>query len=98
MRLQFRQLALDDLDNIWDYSYSKWGPEQTERYVRDIYAACEELSQNLRFGLSAEQIRPGYRKYMIGQHVLYYKQDDGNLTVYRILHQSMDVNIRGFET
>ncbi len=97
MGLQFSQLALDDLDRIWDYSFSKWGLEQTELYIRDIHTACEDLSKNIRFGLSAEQIRPGYRKFLIGQHVLYYKQDDENLTVYRILHQSMDANIRSFE-
>ena len=43
-------LALADLSDIWDYSYSNWGANQADTYVLAIHAACEELAQTLATG------------------------------------------------
>lgn len=37
-------------------------------------------------------IRDGYRKALVGKHVLFFKTEDtGRITIMRILHQKMDV-------
>ncbi|GLS22564.1 hypothetical protein GCM10007874_55820 [Labrys miyagiensis] len=38
-----------------------------------------------------EAIRPGYLKYGVGSHFIYYRQFDAETVVIRILHQRMDV-------
>lgn len=48
-------LALADLSDIWDYSYTNWGADQADTYVLAIHAACEELAQTTAKG------RPGGR-------------------------------------
>ena len=34
--------AKADLSDIWDYTYSEWGVEQAEKYVRELWAAMQE--------------------------------------------------------
>ena len=49
-------LALADISDIWDYSYSNWGADQADTYVLAIHAACEELTQTLGEGRLGGQI------------------------------------------
>lgn len=80
-----------DIEGIWDFTVSRWGVMQAERYVRDIQATCEALAAGTLISQPAEDIRSGYRKTLIGSHVLFFKQGDSAIEVMRILHQSMDI-------
>ena len=89
-------LALGDISDIWDYSYCNWGADQADAYVLAIHAACEELAQTLAKGRpggqSAEQIRAGCRKHLMGSHVIFFRcQTVDRVEVVRILNQRMDV-------
>ena len=83
--------AQADLDEIWDYTVGRWGMAQAERYTRDIQATCEALGGSTLIGLSAEDIRAGYRKIGVGSHVMYYREREDTLEIVRILHRRMDV-------
>ena len=80
-----------DVDEIWDYSEERWGRPQADRYVRDLASTCAGIAEGLVSSLSVEDIRPGYRKAACGSHMIYFREDDGDIEVVRILHQSMDV-------
>ena len=89
-------LALADLSDIWDYSFSNWGSDQADAYVLAIHAACEALAKTLAKGhpggQSAEHIRTGYRKHLVGSHVIFFRcQTRDRVEVVRILNQRMDV-------
>jgi len=49
------------------------------------------LSRGTLIGLSAEDIRAGYRKIGVGSHVMYFREREGTLEIVRILHRRMDV-------
>ena len=83
--------AQADLEEIWEYTARHWGTAQAERYMRDIQAACEAMSDGTVVGRSAEDIRAGYRKIVVGSHVVYFHERGGTLQIIRILHQRMDV-------
>lgn len=84
--------AQADLDSIWDYTEETWGVDQAERYLRDIHAACVGLVSGRKRGRSAENIRAGYFKVTVGEHLLFYRMTpDGVFDIIRILHQSMDI-------
>ena len=72
------------------------GADQADAYALAIHAACEELAQTLAKGRlggqSAEHVRAGYRKYLIGSHVIFFRcQARDTVEVVRILNQRMDV-------
>ena len=89
-------LAQADLSDIWDYSYSQWGADQADGYVLAIHWACEGLHTTMTngrlAGQSAEHIRMGYRKQIVGSHLVFFTcKPMGVLDVVRILNQRMDV-------
>jgi toxin ParE1/3/4 len=84
--------AREDLSKIWDYASRRWGMDQADLYIRKIVSICTDLGSGRLQGRSAEAIRPGYRKYAAGSHVLFYRlNDDDKVEVIRILHQRMAV-------
>ena len=85
-------LARNDLDEIWHYSVGEWGVTQAVRYLRDIQHAIEALVVNPELGRRCDDIRPGYRKHLVGSHILFYKLEKRRrINIVRILHQKMDV-------
>ena len=80
-----------DLSQVWDYTYAEWGAEQAEKYIRELWAAIEEQSNDLTKSVDISDVRKGYRKVRSGSHVIFFKVTQGGiLDVVRILHQKMD--------
>src|SRR5579862_7409547 len=87
----FTPAAVQDLDSIWDYTFDKWGPAQAERYMRMIQDTVSALGRGTQRSVSAESIRAGYRKALVGTHVLFFRDMPDTIQFVRILHQSMDL-------
>jgi toxin ParE1/3/4 len=83
--------AQADLDEIWDYSATRWGVLQSEAYVRLIQTAMQTLAASPGLGRTCDAIRRGYRRHPAGSHVIFYRQHGGIIEIIRILHQRMDV-------
>lgn len=90
--LVFSATAKADISDVWHYTVNTWGIAQADTYNRLIEAACQNLADGSRYGLSAEHVRVGYRKLLVGKHTIYFRQSDDMIEVVRILHQSMDVD------
>jgi toxin ParE1/3/4 len=86
-------LAEADLETIWRYTVENWSVSQAETYHADILSAFEGLASGLKVGRHAD-IREGYFKYAVGSHIIYYRQQDTEIVIIRILHQRMDVSRR----
>ena len=85
--------AQADLASVWDYSAERWGEGQAETYVRSIQAAIQTVSADPRRARPCDEIRAGYRRFVVGSHILFYRVVDGGVVdVVRILHQRMDVS------
>jgi toxin ParE1/3/4 len=83
-------LAERDLEDIWNYTARTWSVSQADKYHGDLMSAIELLSQGTRRGRDASDIRPGYLKYAVGMHLLFYLITQNHIKVIRILHQRMD--------
>lgn len=88
-QLVFSPAALADLDAIWDYTADQWSADQADKYVDDIFEACEDLSAGRKSGRRVE-IRPDYLKFGVGSHLVFYRERSKKLEVIRILHARMD--------
>ena len=91
MRFVVSPRAHADLDDIWDYTVQQWGVRQAEIYVRLIKTAVDAISADPKVGRSCDDVRPGYRRYAVGSHVLFYRVTTAAVVVVRILHRRMDI-------
>ena len=82
--------AKTDLSRIWDYTFEEWGVDQADKYVRELWAAIQEQANDHTTSADISDVRPGYRKFRSGSHVIFFKLTGEGIDVIRILHQKMD--------
>lgn len=90
MRLIFSPRAKADLDDVWDYTTTRWSLDQAERYLRRIQRATLTIAEAPKPGRSCDEIRPGYFKRTVGSHVIFYRLRADAVDIVRILHVRMD--------
>jgi toxin ParE1/3/4 len=83
--------AQADLDEIWNYTATRWNERQADRYILEIQRAIEIVAHDPQRGRPCDNIRSGYRKYPAGSHFLFFRIVADGIDVIRILHQSMDI-------
>lgn len=84
--------AIEDIENIWLYTFQTWSIEQADLYYNLLINEFEYLSSNFDHGRRADHIRQGYRTSKMKSHLIFYrKSDDGVIEIIRILHESMDM-------
>ena len=87
--------AINDLNDIWIYTFNKWSKEQADRYYDLIIGEIEFIADNFLTGKSAEQTRKDYRVTKIKSHLIYYRKVENEIVeIVRILHQRMNIKKR----
>ncbi len=90
-----RQKAIDDLNNIWDYTFEKWSAAQADKYYATIKLACQGIGQNLNIGKEYDGIREKLLGFKSGKHIIFYQSlSEDRIEVIRILHERMDLKSR----
>jgi len=85
--------AIEDLKGIALFTQKKWGKKQRDLYLGKIDSAFHEIGDNFRIGIECSNIRPGYYKFIMGRHLIFYKLNEyGVFFIVRILHGSMDID------
>ena len=82
--------AQTDLDDIWDYTQDRWALDQAETYTRQLWKDIAIVANRPSLGKECTEVRPGYRIYPSGSHVLFYRKTSEGINVVRILHEQMD--------
>lgn len=54
----------------------------------------ERLAARLLVWEKADHIFPGYFKYKVGAHIIFFREVEDCLEIIRILHGSMDIQAR----
>lgn len=87
--------AVEDLDNIWIYTFNNWSVEQANRYYNLIINEIEFIAVHFMSGKSMDHIKPGYRASKVKSHLIFYRMTENNkVEVIRVLHQMMDLEDR----
>ncbi len=90
-----RQEAIDDLNNIWEYTFEKWSETQADKYYAMLKLSCMEIGKNPEIGKEFFEINKNLLGLHSGRHIIFYQFiDDYEIEVIRILHERMDLNIR----
>lgn len=90
-RFQLTRKARQDLKAVARYTQQTWGITQRNKYLAQLDHRFAVLAESPAMGRSCEEIRPGYRKFHEGRHVIYYALSPDGIKVVRVLHAAMDV-------
>jgi toxin ParE1/3/4 len=82
--------AQSDLNQIWNYTEGRWGIDQAEKYIRQLWRHIETIAAQPTSGRDCPEVRAGYHKYRAGSHFLFYRVTGDGVDVVRILHERMD--------
>ena len=96
MKYLISRLAVQDIENIWLYTFENWSGEQADRYFQLIMNEIEYISNNPDSGSDFSSVRKGYFRSRIKSHFIFYRMNMKNdlIEIIRILHQRMDVENR----
>jgi toxin ParE1/3/4 len=87
-----RQEAIDDLNDIWEYTFEEWSEKQADKYYGMLKSACMEIGENAELGKKYDSIKNNLRGLKSGKHIIFYQQVyEEEIEVIRILHQRMDL-------
>ena len=91
-RYDFTQRALADLGNIARYTRRTWGQNQARLYREELELGVQKLALSTGIGRERADVGSSVRSFSIARHVVFYvENDDGGITVLRVLHPNMDV-------
>jgi toxin ParE1/3/4 len=65
-----RQKAIDDLNDIWDYTFEEWSANQADKYYATIKLAFKGIRQNPNVGKEYDGINKNLLGLKSGKHML----------------------------
>jgi toxin ParE1/3/4 len=82
-----------DLDGIWYYVASESGSaEIADRLIDSITERFVLLAEYPHVGRRRdEDLRPGLRSFPVGDYVIFYRVQDADIVVLRVLHGRRDI-------
>jgi len=87
--------AVDDLSNIWNYTFKHWSERQADKYYQMLIDNFEEIALNPDCGKNFNGIIPALFGLRVGKHIIFYRKLKSNeVEIIRILHESMDLKNR----
>lgn len=84
--------ALEDLSNIWEYTFDNWSEYQADKYYGILLEDCQALADQPHLGKKYPEIDLEIFGYKSGEHLIFYRNlEEGNIEVIRFLHSKMDL-------
>ena len=84
--------AEHDLEDIIDFTLSRWGVDQAMKYVDGFEELARMLARTPALGKSRDDLHKGLLAFPYESHLLFYVKDRQNITIVRILHESMSTS------
>ena len=87
--------AVEDLTNIWEYTFEKWSEKQAESYYKMLVENFEHIAENPNIGKSYNEIKEELFGLKANRHIIFYRKLINNpIEITRILHEQMDLKNR----
>ena len=80
-----------DLDEIAGRGLAQWGAAQMATYLRQIDARMRWLGENPGLGRPRDEVRPGFRSWREGEHVIFYVGTQAPIAIIGVPHRLMHV-------
>ena len=80
------------LAEIWDYTLEKWGEEQADLYLRELGSSIRGIASRRQVWRAVNGRRlPGVFFVRSGHHFIFFREVEGRIAVFSILHENMDM-------
>ena len=88
--------AVNDLADIWNYTYDTWSEKQADKYYGEdlnrLPLQFQALAEGKIIGKKYEVVSIDLSGLKVGQHIIFYRKSTGDdIEVARILHSRMDL-------
>ena len=88
-------LAVQDLSDIWNYTFDNWSEQQADNYHEQLINAFESIAINSVQGRNYEEIKGDLSGFKVNRHIVFYRIISNELVeITRILHERMDLKNR----
>lgn len=88
-RYEFTEQGERDLENIIDYTVTKWGRPQADKYIDGLEQLTQKLADQPDIGTGRSDLYAGLLSFPYTSHVLYFVKQPHGITVIRVLHKHM---------
>ena len=87
--------AIEDLTEIWNYTFEYWSENQADHYYQILIDSCQEITDNKALGKNYEGIIKNLFGIRTGRHIIFYRKvSRKSVEIIRILHEQMDLKNR----
>lgn len=92
-KILYSSKALEDLSNIWKYTFDEWSEKQADKYYKMITDTCSVIGTSTSFtGKKYKKTPANIFGLKVGKHIVFYQKDSNeNILIIRILHEVMDL-------
>jgi toxin ParE1/3/4 len=94
-KYQLTNKAVEDLNNIWDYTFDQWSQRQADKYYQMLLDNFQTLADNPSLGKNYEGIANHLFGIRAEHHIIFFRRIHQNeIEITRILHERMDLKNR----
>lgn len=94
-KFSFSNKALQDLSEIWDYTYDVWSENQADKYYNLLIGFCNQIAKKPEKGRNYRETNQNILGLKAGEHIIFYLIIDiGEIEIVRILHAKMDLGAK----
>ena len=94
-KYQLTNKAVEDLNNIWNYTFDEWSEEQADKYYEMLLDNCQTLADNSSLGRNYDGIATDLFGIRAERHIIFFRRIQQNeVEITRILHERMDLKNR----
>ena len=87
--------AVDDLTQIWNYTFNKWSENQADKYYQMLIDTCEGVANNSDLGKNYSGVTENLLGFKVGRHIIFYRFiGENEIEITRILHEQTDLKNR----
>ncbi len=91
-RLVYSRQAARDIDEITAFSVAEFGSEVANDYLTGLELACELLREFPEMAAIYPRVNPEMRCLIYRSHRIFYRADEEQVLVVRVLHHARDVS------
>ena len=87
--------AVEDISEIWDYTFEVWSETQADRYYYMLLDSCQEIADEKVRGKNYPDVMQDLLGFKVALHIIFYRKSKSNrIEIARVLHSRMDLKNR----